>query len=92
MVQMEMWELVVGIILMVASLFIIVVVMLQESKQTGLGAISGDASDSYYAKGGGRTKEAKLKRLTKVAAFIFIIVAIAANIAYKLLAVAPPVQ
>ena len=80
--EMNIWELVIGIVLVVSSIFIIVAVMLQESKQTGLGAISGDASESYYAKGGGMTKEAKLKKLTKIAAFIFVIVAIAANIIY----------
>lgn len=55
-----------GIVLMIVSVIIIVLVMLQESKAELSGAISGGAADSFFGKNKGRTKEAKLRKLTVI--------------------------
>ena len=60
MAELAWYHFLLGGILIVASIFIVLFVMLQESRQAGLsGAIAG-GSDSFYEKNKGRSKEAKL--------------------------------
>ena len=64
----------------VVSLVIIVLVLLQESKQQGLsGAIAG-AADTFFGKNKGRTMEAKLVKFTKIFGTIFFILALISSI------------
>ena len=57
----------VTIIFMLICLVMIIVVMMQESKNSGFGALSGQVdSDSYVRKNRGRTKEGKLERITAI--------------------------
>ena len=59
---------------------ITIVVLMQESKQTGLsGAISG-AADTYWGKNKGRSIEGKLVLFTKILAIAFIVIAAILNI------------
>ena len=67
----------VTIIFMLICLVMIIVVMMQESKNSGFGALSGQVdSDSYVRKNRGRTKEGKLERITAILGFLFFVVAI----------------
>ncbi len=71
--QMEIYELALAIGLIVLSVFLIIVVLLQESKSAGLsGAIAGGA-DTFFGKHKGRTMEAKLEKVTKLVAIVFFI-------------------
>ena len=71
---------VLAIVIILLSVAITVLVMLQESNQEGLsGAIAG-AADSFFGKNKGRTIEAKLVKLTKVAAVIFFILALVSSL------------
>ena len=71
--QMEIYELALAIGLIVLSVFLIIVVLLQESKSAGLsGAIAGGA-DTFFGKHKGRTMEAKLEKITKLVAIVFFI-------------------
>ena len=57
----------VTIVFMLICLAMIIVVMMQESKNSGFGALSGQVdSDSYVRKNRGRTKEGKLERITAI--------------------------
>lgn len=61
-------EIIAGILLILASLVIVLIVLVQESKEQGLtSAIGGGANDSFYGKNSGRTRDAKLSKFTKVA-------------------------
>ena len=66
-------------------LFIIVclaltgLVLLQEGKSAGLGAISG-AAESYWGKNKGRSMEGMLVKLTKITAILFIVLAVVLNL------------
>ncbi len=73
---MSVWEIVIGIILIVFSLLIIAVVLLQEGRQANLGAISG-AADSFMEKGKARTLDAILAKWTKVIAITFFVLVFA---------------
>lgn len=71
---------VLAIVTILLSIAIIVLVMLQESKQEGLsGAIAG-AADTFFGKNKGRTMEAKLAKFTKIAGVIFFILALISSL------------
>ena len=71
---MTVWEVIIGVILILFSLVIIAVVLLQEGRQANLGAISG-AADSFLEKGKARTWDARLARMTKFIAIAFFVLA-----------------
>ena len=58
---------------------LVVLVLMQEGKSAGLGAISG-SSDTYWGKNKGRSREASLARWTKILAILFIVLAAVLNI------------
>lgn len=72
---MSLLEIIGGAVLLVISIFLIVVIMLQESKRSGIGVVTG-MSDSYFGKNSGRTKEAMLARLTKIMAVAFFLLTV----------------
>ena len=58
---------------------ITIVVLMQESKQTGLsGAISG-AADTYWGKNKGRSMEGMLVKLTRIGVILFLIIGMVLN-------------
>ena len=77
---MTIIEIISAILLILSCVFIIAVVLMQESKQGMSNVISGGSSDNYFQKNSGRTKEAKLSRATKIAAVVVFVVAIAVNL------------
>lgn len=74
-------EIAAGIVLILASLAIVIVVLISESKEQGLtSAIGGGYNESFYEGNKGRTKDAKLNRFTKVAAVLLFIITLALNV------------
>ena len=57
----------------------LVLVLMQEGKSAGLGAISGVA-ETYWGKNKGRSMEGLLVKLTKVAAVLFMVLAAVLNL------------
>ena len=57
-------QLVLSILQVVLSLFLIVVVLFQSSKRTGLSGAIGGASETFFGKNKAKTFEAKLVRAT----------------------------
>lgn len=77
---MDAAQIIVGILLILLSVFLIIVVLLQESRSAGLsGAISGGA-DTFFGKSKGRTMEQKLVKFTKVGATVFFVLTLAVSI------------
>ncbi|MEF9853577.1 MAG: preprotein translocase subunit SecG [Hydrogenoanaerobacterium sp.] len=68
---MNAFEIVGGIVLAITCVIIVLVVMMQETKSSGMGAISGGDSTAAYGKNRAKTKEALLNRITKISAVIF---------------------
>ena len=73
---MSVWEIIIGIILIVFAILIIAIVLLQEGRQAGIGAISG-AADSFLEKGKARTLDALLGKWTKIVALVFFVLVLA---------------
>lgn len=66
-----------GIFILV-SIAITVIVLMQESKQQGLGTIAG-AADTYWGKNKGRSMEGKLVKITRILVVLFVVIAIVLN-------------
>lgn len=77
---MNIFEIVSAIALIVACVFIVIVVLMKETKSNMSQAISGGSADNFYQKNSGRTKDAKLNRTAVVATFVFFVLALAVNI------------
>ena len=76
---MAWYEIVIGALLIISALVIIAVILLQEGRRQGIaGAISGGA-DTFLSKSKAHSLSAKLRRLTKYIAIIFILAVIATN-------------
>ncbi len=54
------------IVLVVASILMIVVVLLQKSKSSGLGAAYGSDTESFTTRGKAASREAKLQKITVI--------------------------
>ena len=77
---MSIFPVVSAIVLIIACIFIVVVVLVKDTKTQMSQTISGSSSDSFYQKNAGRTKEAMLNKATVAAAVIFFVLAIAVNV------------
>ncbi len=77
---MGIFEVISAIILIIACVFIVVVVLMKDTKTQMSQSISGTSSDSFYQKNAGRTKEAMLNKATIVAAVVFFVLALAVNV------------
>ena len=66
------------IVFIIVSVALAAIVLLQEGKSAGLGAISG-AAETYWGKNKGRSMEGKLVKITRYLAIGFILLAIVLN-------------
>ena len=66
------------IVFIILSLVLAALVLMQEGKSAGLGAISG-AAESYWGKNKGRSMEGTLVKVTKILAVLFFVLAAVLN-------------
>ncbi len=64
---------------MIICIVLMIVVLMQESKDSGLGSLSGEV-DSFVRKNRGRTREGKLVRITTILGVLFFVLAIVLNL------------
>ena len=67
------------IVFIAICIFLTVIILLQEGKSAGLGAISG-AAETYWGKNKGRSMEGILIKMTRVAVIAFLVIAAILNI------------
>ena len=67
------------VVFIVLSLALTVIVLLQEGKSAGLGAIAG-AADTYWGKNKGRSMEGILVKGTRLMVILFLVIAAVLNI------------
>ncbi len=61
------------------SIVFTMIVLMQEGKSAGLGAISG-AAETYWGRNKGRSMEGALVKLTKILGIVFMLLAVVLNI------------
>ena len=74
-----MLKIILTIVFVLICIALNVIVLLQEGKSQGLGAIGGMA-DSYWGKNKGRSMEGTLEKFTKFAAIAVLLLALVLNI------------
>ncbi len=67
------------IIYIIICIALVILVLMQEGKTAGLGAVSG-AAETYWGKNKGRSMEGKLVKITTGLAIGFMIIAIVLNL------------
>ena len=77
---MGIFEIISAIVLIIACVFIVIVVLMQDTKTQMSQTISGNSSDNYYGKNSGRTKEAMLNKAMTTAAIVFFVLALIVNV------------
>ncbi|GFI26077.1 putative protein-export membrane protein SecG [Lachnospiraceae bacterium] len=70
---------VVTVIFILICLALTVIILMQEGKSAGLGAIAG-AADTYWGKNKGRSMEGMLVKITRALVVLFIVIAAVLNI------------
>ncbi|MBR3039096.1 MAG: preprotein translocase subunit SecG [Lachnospiraceae bacterium] len=76
---MSTLRIVLTIVFVIISVALSALVLMQEGKTQGLGAIAG-AAETYWGKNKGRSMEGVLVKITRVLAVLFILLAIALNL------------
>ena len=76
---MAVLKMILTIIFIIISVALTVIILMQEGKSAGLGAISG-AADTYWGKNKGRSMEGMLEKITKVLVIFFIVIAAVLNL------------
>ena len=75
---MSPWEIIIGALLILMSIGIIIVIILQEGNQQGVGVVTGGA-DTFFSKNKARSIDAFLSRWTKFFAAGFVVCVIVLN-------------
>ena len=76
---MEILRIILTVIFIVMCIALTVLVLMQEGKDEGLGAIAGGA-ETYWGKNKGRSMEGLLVKITKWLAIGFMVIAVILNI------------
>ena len=75
---MSVIQVILSIIYVILGVAISIVILMQEGKSQGLGALGGIA-DSYWGKNKGRSMEGMLVKLTRIFVILFIVIAAVLN-------------
>ena len=75
---MQILRTILTIIFAIDCIALTVVVLMQEGKQQGLGAIAG-AAETYWGKNKGRSMEGGLVRATTIMGILFFVISVALN-------------
>ena len=76
---MEVFRIILQVVFIILCIALTVLVLMQEGKSAGLGAISG-AAETYWGKNKGRSMEGALVKSTKFLAILFIVLAAVLNL------------
>ena len=76
---MDILKIVLMILFAIDCIALTVIVLMQEGKSAGLGAIAG-AADTYWGKNKGRSMEGRLVTGTKILVVLFIVIAAVLNL------------
>ncbi len=76
---MEALRIILTIVFIIICIALVAIVLLQEGKSAGLGAIAGGA-ETYWGKNKGRSMEGTLVKVTKYLVIAFIVIAAILNI------------
>lgn len=76
---MEILKTILTVVFILISIVLTVIILAQEGKSAGLGAIAG-SSETYWSKNKGRSAEGMKKKATTILVGLFIILAVVLNL------------
>ena len=76
---MEILKTILTVIFILVSLALTVIILMQEGKSAGLGAIAG-AADTYWGRNKGRSMEGMFVKGTRILVILFLLLAVVLNI------------
>ena len=76
---MAVLKIILTVIFIIISIALTVIILMQEGKSAGLGAIAG-AADTYWGKNKGRSMEGRLVTGTKILVVVFVVIAAVLNL------------
>ena len=76
---MAVLKIILTVIFIIISIELTVIILMQEGKSAGLGAIAG-AADTYWGKNKGRSMEGRLVTGTKILVVLFVVIAAVLNL------------
>lgn len=79
-VIMDILKVIVTVVYVLICIALVIVVLMQEGKSAGLGAIGGGTSETYWGKNKGRSMEGALEKFTKALAIAFILLSVILNL------------
>lgn len=77
---MGVFEIILGILVIIVSLAIILAVILQPGRRSGISGVISGGADTFLSKNKARTFDAFLARWTKYVAILFFVLVIVANV------------
>ena len=75
---MAVLKMILTIAFIIVSIALTVIILMQQGKNAGLGALAG-GSETYWGKNKGRSLEGKLEMITKILATLFIVISLVIN-------------
>ena len=81
-IVMSALRIILTILLAIDCVALIVVVLMQQGKGQGLGALAGGNGDSYWERNKNRSAEGNLKKITRILAIVFFALAVVLNIQF----------
>ena len=76
---MAVLKIILTVVFIIISIALTVIILMQECKSAGLGAIAG-AADTYWGKNKGRSMEGRLVTGTKILVVLFVVIAAVLNL------------
>ena len=76
---MSVLKIIFTVVFIIISIALTVIILMQEGKSAGLGAIAG-AADTYWGKNKGRSMEGRLVTGTKILLVLFVVIAAVLNL------------
>ena len=76
---MAVLKIILTVIFIIISIALTVIILMQEGKSAGLGAIAG-AADTYWGKNKGRSMEGRLVTGTKILVVLFVVISAVLNL------------
>jgi len=78
---MEVVKIILTILFILICIALTIIILMQEGKSAGLGAISG-AAESYWGKNKGRSMEGRLLKFTRILVILFIVISAVLNMGF----------
>lgn len=78
---MEVVKIILTILFILICIALTTIILMQEGKSAGLGAISG-AAESYWGKNKGRSMEGRLLKITRILVILFIVISAVLNMGF----------